>query len=270
MLDRQACLREGLPVMRRHVGGSTTYLDREQPFYQFVFHHSRVPAKAAELYAYLLGAPVRALRRLGVPAVLRDGNEIEVEGRRIAGIGGGHLGEAAVVVGNILCGFDFTALPRVWNAPSLAFRELAGIALRERLITLRDLEAESRPEPVTAVLRESLAEALGRPVIAADLTDEEWTRTEALESRLRHPEFLALHAERGDGALRRLKIAAGAFIHAETVEWRGRPARLALLVRNERIEAVRMDGAQDGEQPALEAALRGCPAGGWRAQLAAA
>jgi lipoate-protein ligase A len=270
VLDRERCREQKLPVLRRRVGGGTTYLDAGQPYYQFVFHHSRLPAVAAKLYGYLLAAPVAALRRIGTAAELRGLNEIEVQGRRIAGIGGGRIGEAAVVVGNILCGFDFGMLPRVWNAPFPAFRELAAHALRERLVTLRDLRTPENPESVFRALREVLPDALGRPVVLGDLTDEEWARTEDLERELGAPDFLDLHAGRGYGALRRLKIAAETFVHAESVEWRGSVRSLALLVRGERIEAVRLDGASESEQQPLECALRGRAAKDWRTHLDAA
>ncbi|NIU14771.1 MAG: lipoate--protein ligase family protein, partial [candidate division Zixibacteria bacterium] len=46
VLDRHECERRNLPVVRRRVGGGTTYLDANQLFYQCIFHHSRVPVVA--------------------------------------------------------------------------------------------------------------------------------------------------------------------------------------------------------------------------------
>src|SRR5579871_2404656 len=43
VLDEAACRFAGLPIVRRRVGGGTTYLDKNQPFYQCIFHHKHLP-----------------------------------------------------------------------------------------------------------------------------------------------------------------------------------------------------------------------------------
>lgn len=136
VLDRTECERHNLPVVRRRVGGGATYLDANQLFYQCVFHHSRVPVVAKDIYALMLAGPVATLRRLGLNAELRAVNEIEVDDKRIAGIGGGRIGEAAVVVGNLLFDFNYHAMSQVWRVPDESFRELASTALRQRITTI--------------------------------------------------------------------------------------------------------------------------------------
>ena len=122
IFDTAECERRGLPVLRRRLGGGATYLDQNQLFYQIVFHHSRTPVMLKELYAFALKAPVATLRRLGLNAELHDTNEIEVSGKRIAGTGGGRIGEASVVVGNRLFDFDFEAMSSVWRDTWPPFR----------------------------------------------------------------------------------------------------------------------------------------------------
>jgi len=268
VLDVEVCAREALPIVRRRVGGGTTYLDSAQPFYQFVFHHTRVPALARDLYATLLAAPVQALRRLGFPAELRDTNEIEVGGRRIAGVGGGRLGEAAVVVGNVLCDFDFSVLPRVWNAPWPRFRELAAQALRDRLTTLRALGGPSHPDVVSAAVRDCLSAALARPIEPGTLSPDEASRAQQLEGRLSAAEFLALHSERGGEPMRRLKISAGVFIHGATARLGAATLRLTLRERDGTIESARIEDESGADWAGAAAALAGAPIAGWRERLA--
>jgi len=270
VLDRAACANAGLPVLRRRLGGGTTYLDSDQPFYQFVFHHSRVPAVSRALYALLLAAPVRALAELGVPATLRDANEIEAQGHRIAGIGGGRVGEAAVVVGNVLCAFDYGVLPRLWNAPWPAFRELATSALAERLTTLRAQGCAASPADFSAALTRVLPACLGRPVAPGVLTPVEEARAARLDSALAAPELLAAHAgPQPPAPMRRLKIAAGVYIHGETIEVAlpgAPPARLLVTLRERdgAIEAARVQGPPPLDARAIEAALLGAPIASWR------
>jgi lipoate---protein ligase len=124
--DRNECERRGLPVFRRRLGGGATYLDENQLFYQCIFHHTRLPAMLQDIYALALAAPVNTLKRLGLDAELRDTNEIEVNGKRIAGTGGGRIDEACVVVGNLLFDFDYEAMTAVWQTPSPTFRITRG------------------------------------------------------------------------------------------------------------------------------------------------
>ena len=105
-----------------------------------------------DIYALGLAAPVNTLKRLGLNAELRDTNEIEVDGKRIAGTGGGRIGEACVVVGNLLFDFDFEAMTAVWRTPSSSFRLLAEQALRQQLITLNQLAITASLEEITEML----------------------------------------------------------------------------------------------------------------------
>ena len=164
VLDQAECERRNIPVVRRRVGGGVTYLDANQLFYQCVFHHTRVPAISKDIFALMLAAPVATLGRLGLNARLRAINEIEVDGKRIAGIGGGRIGEASVVVGNLLFDFDYSSLPQVWRAPWQSFRDLASAALRERITTIWRETGPVTVEAVQWILLDEFAKVLGRPI----------------------------------------------------------------------------------------------------------
>jgi len=215
-IDMDECRRRDLPVFRRRVGGGLTYLDSGQLFYQCIFHHTRLAAATGAIYERLLAAPVAALRRLGLDATLRADNEIEVDGRRVAGVGGARLGEACVVVGNILMSFDFEAMTAVWNAPGEPFRQLAGETLRERLITLEERLPEFDTDELEATLVQEFGRCLNRPLEAGEPTEAEWDLTHAFSRKMSSPEYLAMHAdEQPAQPMARLKIAAGVFVHAD-------------------------------------------------------
>ncbi|MFQ5612915.1 MAG: biotin/lipoate A/B protein ligase family protein [Anaerolineae bacterium] len=268
VLDRAECERRGLPVFRRRVGGGATYLDADQLFYQCVFHHSRLPLLFREVYARILAAPVAALRCLGLKADLRAVNEIEANGRRIAGVGGGRIGQACVVVGNLLFDFDYETMARVWRAPWPSFRELAASALRERVTTLRRLIGEVSVEAVQEMLLEEFAEALGRPLESGRLSRAEADRARQVAKRLASAEYLGLHAENGrTGPMRSLKISAGVHIRAAEAEVNGHRLRASFRLRDDVIEAVRLESEPAAEWAQAEAALRGAPFKEWRQHL---
>jgi len=189
--DADECERRGLPVLRRRLGGGATYLDSNQLFYQSIFHHTRMPAMLNDIYALGLAAPVNTLKRLGLNAELRDTNEIEVDGKRIAGTGGGRIGEACVVVGNLLFDFDFEAMTAAWRTPSSSFRLLAEKALRQQLITLHQLAITASLEEITEMLINDFSSAFNRPLQADTLTVQEIGRG-AVFNRLQGLKFLSI------------------------------------------------------------------------------
>lgn len=262
--DRVECERRKLPVFRRKLGGGATYLDANQLFYQCVFHHTRVPVLLKELYQRLLAAPVMALRRLELNADLRELNEIEVDGKRIAGIGSGRIGEASVVVGNFLFDFDYEAMAQVWRAPSATFRKLAIDAMKERIATLRQLGSFSI-EAVEKILLEEFAKTLGRPLESGSLTAEEETRSRELAAQMTSAEYLNLHREKGEVApVQELKISANVFIRATEVVSNGRTIRASFRVDNERIAAARFESMPPQNWQKFETALAGMPFSEWQ------
>lgn len=268
IFDRPECERRGLPVFRRRLGGGATYLDSDQIFYQCVFHHSRIPAMLNDIYALALAAPVQTLNQLGLHAELRDTNEIEVDGKRIAGTGGGRIDEACVVVGNILFDFDFDAMTSVWRTPSASFRLLAQKALRQQLTTFRQLGITASMEQVTESLVDQFSKVFRRPVHLDRLTSEELAAAAQIGQELCSKEFLALHKERANGErLHSLKISARAFIHASETRLHGYDVRGSFWVSNDLIQTAKLESEPAREWQCMEEQLTGVPFKEWQEQI---
>ncbi len=265
VLDQDACRAARLPIVRRRVGGGTTYLDKQQQFYQCIFHHKRLPFRVDEVYVRLLGAPVAVLHKLGLNAALRGGNEIEVDGRRIAGVGGGRIGEAVVVVGNILLDFDYDMMARLWRVPSEDFRRCAYEAMQRRITTIQKV----LPQPVSADevqahLSEAYSLALTRPVVPGSLTEEEQAKADEVEEQLLSEEWLQLHAEDEDKPMRTLKISLDAFVHAEEAQINEAAICGTFFARNGVIEQALVRGdLQEDTRHLLENKLVGVPLKHW-------
>jgi len=240
-LDLAWCRRNGYPVFQRRIGGGTVFLDSDQLFYQCIFHRSRAPFDVASIYRRFLAPPVRVLQSLGLPAALEGVNEIEVDGRRIAGTGGGQIRDAVVVVGNLLFDFPVEVMARAWRVPSGEFRRLAEDGLRRHLATLR---GELSAHPPEGEIRQRLVEAyeatLGRPVISGGLTPIE-------EAAVRREEGRLTRLDETDGSRgphrAGLKVTHRVWVH----EWRGRTgagrARVTARVADGKIEEMVMSGA---------------------------
>lgn len=266
-LDLGWCRRHGYPVLQRLIGGGTVYLDENQLFYQCVFHRSRVPFRVDAIYQTFLRAPVETLRALGVDASLHDVNELEISGRRIAGTGGGQLGEAVVVTGNLLFDFDYDAMARGWRVPSEAFRQLAADGLRRYVTTLkRELPHPPSREEAKRLLSDSYAETLGRPLVAGALSVAEEDAIARAAARLaaagsRRAAALAT-ARRGQrhGRLRtRLKVTGRVVVHERSWPTSAGDLRVTARVANGEIEDLVLsgDGALDRDE--VERCVRGAP-----------
>lgn len=259
VLDRAECERRKLPVMRRRVGGGATYLDHNQLFYQYIFHHSHLPAMFQAVYTTLLAAPVATLQQLGLNAELRAVNEIEVDGRRIAGIGGGRIGDACVVVGNLLFDFDFETMSHVWYAPWPSYRELATKALQERVITLRQTQSNADMEKVQSLLIEQFSDTFQQPLSLGKLTDQEWRNAERIAQRMTSTDYLNLHQEHAVlNKPRPLKIAADVYIHALSIEHQDQTLYGSFRVENAIIEQARLHSDCGSDWHQAEANLMGC------------
>jgi len=266
VLDGAACRAAGLSIIRRRVGGGTTYLDKNQQFYQCIFHHKRLPFRVDEVYARLLGAPIAVLRKLGLHADVRDGNEIEVDGQRIAGVGGGRIGEAVVVVGNILLDFDYETMARVWRVPSEDFRRLAYEAMQRRITTVWSVLPQLvTADEVQAYLAEAYPLALNRPVVPGSLTEAEQAKAAAMEELLLSEEWLHLHSEDEDEPMRTLKISLDAFVHDEEARINGTVIGGTFFARNDVIKKAILTGdLPEKKRHLLENRLVGVPLKHWR------
>jgi lipoate-protein ligase A len=265
--DAVECQRRGLPVLRRRLGGGATYLDENQLFYQCVFHHTRLPAMLKDIYASTLSAPVSTLKGMGLHSELSDINEIEVDGKRIAGTGGGRIDEACVVVGNILLDFDFEAMISVWRAPSQAFRLLAEKALRERLITLNQLGVDYSLGKLAEILTEEFSKSLGRPIESGSLSPDEIRLAQEMEIQLVSDDFLTMHKERSEpGALRKLKISARAFIHADEIQTDDYKIQGSFLVSQDVIQEAILESEPANDWNLIENHLAGTSFNEWKGQ----
>ncbi|MBI4456610.1 MAG: lipoate--protein ligase family protein [Acidobacteria bacterium] len=266
-LERQECERRGLAVFRRRLGGGATYLDVNQIFYQCIAHHTRMPVVSRDIYKNVLGAPTKTLRRLGLNAELWDANEIEVAGKRIAGTGGGRIGEACVVVGNLLFDFDYDMLAQLWRVPWESFRELAHDALPESITTLKQSIGPLPVGVVQEILAEEFANAFGRPVVRGDVTVSEEQYARELATRMTSSEYLNLHGADTVGPAKSLKISARVWVQAEEVKVDGHQIRASFRVREHVIEEARLESRPARIWRGVEVALRGVPFNTWQRKL---
>jgi len=235
IFDRQRINKMGIPVMRREIGGGATYLDSNQFFYQFIFSKENVPPSFGDIFGHFLRVPVSVLKRLGMNAGLRATNEIEVEGKRVAGTGGGFIGNACAVVGNFLIDFNYDAMTDAWSCPSESFRELASIALRENVRTLSSFGRARSYGEIRDIFEDELKIILEADLQKVTLDEATHLRSEKLKEELT---VLGEKERQADQERKVLKISADVHIHYERMIVNGSEIRASLLVRNGMIEKI--------------------------------
>jgi lipoate-protein ligase A len=167
-VDLGYCRDHRLPVLRRMVGGGPVYLDADQLFFQICLPVGAVPALRSQALRMLLEPAVAAFRAVGVPAGLDDDLEICIGDRKICGHGAGQIGEAVVVVGNLIERFDHDRAARVLSFASPSQREQT-LALMRRFLA---------PTPVDSVafqaaMLSAYAAALDLDAVPGELTEAE-------------------------------------------------------------------------------------------------
>lgn len=243
VFDRQTCEEKEIPILRRKVGGGGTYLDPNQLFYQCVFHKSRVPTNSDKVYEKMLTPVVNTLKHFfDVKAELVGSHEVEMNGKRIAGIGGGQIGEASIVVGNFLFDFDFDTMASLWSVPNENFRELAKQAMKDHIITFDDIGSMMSMEKIANQLIEEFEKYFNRKLNPGGMTINEIERAGEMGAFLRSDSFLNSMDDR-DGLSKRkpLKIARNVFIHYDEIDIDGEKLMGSLRVEDGKIHSVKLD-----------------------------
>lgn len=262
-VDLDYCDEASLAVYRREVGGGAVYLDSGQTFWHTIFHQSRVPGKLEDVYSHFLGGPVAALNRMGIPAVHRPVNDIQVGGRKIGGTGAATIGEAVVVAGSLLFDFNYELMVKVLKVPSEKFRDKLYSTMQEYLTTINRELGDSAPSRTHAerVLVECFAEAFNSELVPDEPRADELHSIEEQEERISSTEWLHLDGLPPAGRIR--KVAEGVEVTEGMFKAPGGLIRATVAIRDGDIVGVVLSGdffmepAEAREQ--LQLSLVGAP-----------
>ena len=243
VFDRKVCNEKDIPILRRKVGGGGTYLDSNQLFYQCVFHQNHVPTDSKKVYEQMLTPMVNTLKHFfDVKAEIKGSHEVEINGKRIAGIGGGQIGDASIVVGNILFDFDFDTMASMWSVPNEQFREMANQAMKDHIITLDDIGSVVPMDKVANQLIEEYETYFNRKLNPGGMTIDEIERAGEMGAYLRSDSFLNYIDDENSTSRRKpLKIARNVFIHYDTMEMEGENIAGSFRVENGKIHSVKFE-----------------------------
>ncbi|MBI5001436.1 MAG: lipoate--protein ligase family protein [Euryarchaeota archaeon] len=241
-VDLDYCRSSGLPVMRREVGGGATYLDENQVFYQLIWKkgNPRFPRKISDIFEGLSKPVCDTYREFGISARFRPENDIVTDDeRKIAGEGGGDIGDSLVFVGGILMDFDYQTMCRVLRVPDEKFRDKIHKSMEENLTTMkRELGYMPPRDEVTRALVDNFERRFGK-LEPAPLSKEVIDKMAELERLFTSDEFLHKKTPR---IPRGVKIREGVEILYSTYKARGGLIRTAQEVENGVIKDIGISG----------------------------
>jgi lipoate-protein ligase A len=241
-LDIQYCKESAIPFMRREVGGGATYLDENQIFYQLIWKkdNPKFPNVIHEIFPWFSEATVETYRAFGIQAEYRPINDIVTkEGRKIAGEGGGNIGECMVFVGGILLDFNYKVMSEILRVPDEKFRDKVFKTMEENLTTVkRELGTIPPRNEVVSVLREKFQKKIGR-LEQVTLNSEILEKMRQLEKWMTSDEFLYKKTPK---IPKGVKIKEGLEILCGIHKARGGLIRTAEEISEKRLEEVTISG----------------------------
>jgi lipoate-protein ligase A len=192
-IDLEFCANADIPVMRREVGGGATYLDGNQIFYQMIWNRKnpKFPNNVKKIFEVLSEPACETYQKFGINAMFRAENDIITDkGKKIAGEGGGDIGDSMVFVGGILLDFDYVTMSKVLKVPDEKFRDKIYKSMEENLTTMKRELGEIPPrEDVKRVLVESFEKLTGK-LEPIEFDEETIKKMRELEKVFTSDEFL--------------------------------------------------------------------------------
>jgi len=243
-IDTQFCRDNDIFFTRRVVGGGGVYLDDGQMFYQAIGRQDSptTPRRIDDYYRKFLEAPVQAYRNLGIPAEFKPVNDLIVGTKKISGNGAGDVGDARILVGNLIFDFNFDMMVKVLKVPDEKFRDKIAQGLRERMTTIL-LETGGLPDrdEVKEDLIRLYEETLDIDLVPGKHTSWERKRMDELKPKYQSDEWL--HWRRGGRIdARTVRISATTTIGTANYKAPGGLMRSTVEMVDERIHEVVLSG----------------------------
>ncbi|MDA8393253.1 MAG: biotin/lipoate A/B protein ligase family protein [Actinomycetota bacterium] len=192
-VDMQAAADRGLTVARRPTGGGAILMGAQQ-LGVAVVSRANASERPRTVLARMAQGVVKGLALAGVEATFKGKNDLEVDGRKIAGLGLYSDGKGALLFhASVLAGLDIELMLSVLRIPASKLGRKGVATVADRVTTLSDLTGEpwdgARLRPLVAAGFEDL---LGSPLepsrpsdvelsLASDLAESKygsdaWTR----------------------------------------------------------------------------------------------
>ena len=170
------CLENGIDINRRVTGGGAIFFDENQIGWEVIcdkdFFNMEIPNQ--KLFRALCDPVVKALNKLGLEALFRPRNDIEINGRKISGTGGTESERAFLFQGTMLVDFDVDTMLKSLKIPveKLKAKEIDSVKKR---VTCLNWELGNTPvaKDIKNAIVKGFEECLDIRLVSSGLTTEE-------------------------------------------------------------------------------------------------
>jgi len=194
-VDVAYCMAQGIGLVRRITGGGAIFLDPGQLGWELAIHRSRLAAPdLTGIAREICEVAAASLRQLGVDALYRPRNDIEVAGRKIGGTGGFFDGETLFYQGTVLVDMDPQTMMAALRVPraKLEKRELDSAA--QRVVTLTQLLGSACPglADIRQALVQGFSQHFGLQAVSSDFSTAERAAAQGLfDEEIGRDDFVA-------------------------------------------------------------------------------
>lgn len=239
-IDTEYCLTNDLPIVRREVGGGAVYLDQNQLFVQWVFRPDQLPWRLDRRFEFFAKPLVKTYQAIGIDAYFRPANDIQVDGKKIGGLGAGAIGNAEVMVGNFLLDFDFERMSKALKIPNENVRNEFHRGMQQYVTTVtKELGRIPDRDEIKQIYMRMCEEMLGESLANGSLTEAEIQIMEQLNAQFVSDSWL-----NEKGGLKRpgVKIQSDVWLYEINHKTDGAMIHAMLRVHNNHIDHISLSG----------------------------
>jgi lipoate-protein ligase A len=212
-LDR--CRDRGIEYNRRSTGGGTVIMGPKVVAFGLGINIDQpgLGKGIAGIFESLSAVLIRALQDLGIKAGFRPKNDIEVDGRKIAGLSATLETERAILFhASLLVDFDIPLMLDIMNQPPLKLYDKGYSCFSQRITTIREqLGHDIDMEPVIEAIENALSQKFG--VSIEEDEPDRWEKEsikDSVNKRYTNPNWIFSHKHpRSSAGMGQLKTPGG-------------------------------------------------------------
>lgn len=178
-VDRELCLRLGIPIVRRHNPGGAVYQDSGSLCFTCTFRKDAIlPTLGLNgpegLYPLFGRAIARTGQNFGASIAWSPVNDATISGRKVFGSAQILHYEALSHSGSLLVDVDLDTMAKVLRPPAIKFSDKNASCIRDRVVNLSEACGRKLdPADVSKVLSQYIAEELNIELVPSGLTKAE-------------------------------------------------------------------------------------------------
>jgi len=183
-VDKDACAREGVDIVRRMTGGGAVFHETELTYSIILPEEpALVSDDIQESYSQLCTPLVDALASLGIEAEFKPVNDIITGGKKISGNAQTRRDKSILQHGTMLLGLDVPKMFSLLKVPDEKMRDKMAASAGERVTSVTDLIGAFSEDELKSALSSAFAQRLRLNLAPGALTPNEAALADTLAAK---------------------------------------------------------------------------------------